>query len=64
MNNNNLNNNNQIIKLGGFPPILYINNENKKIREFKNNLTNSINLSDVVINKLNILSIKDILGTK
>ena len=54
------NNNDQTIKLGGFPPILYISNENKKKREFNKKIEQDINLED--INKLNILNIKNILG--
>lgn len=47
------------IKLGGFPPIIYVNYENKKKREFKKKIEDGINLTD--INKLNILNIKNIL---
>ena len=47
------------IKLGGFPPILFINMEIKKKREFQK-INDSINL--VNINKLNILNIKNILN--
>jgi hypothetical protein len=54
------NKNEQNIKLGGFPPILYISNENKKKREFNKKIEQDINLED--INKLNILNIKNILG--
>lgn len=50
------------IKLGGFPPIYYLTNENKKKREFKKKVESSININD--INKLNILNIKNILGKK
>jgi hypothetical protein len=56
------NTNNDNIKLGGFPPIYYLTNENKKKREFKKKIENTININD--INKLNILNIKNILGKK
>jgi len=55
-------NNNNNIKLGGFPPIFFINNEIKKKREFKKNIEDNINVN--TINKLNILNIKNILGKK
>jgi len=47
-----------LIKLGGFPPIFYINQNLKKKREFKNNIENNTNIN---IDKLNILNIKNIL---
>lgn len=53
-------NSNDNIKLGGFPPILFINTETKKKREFSKKINESINI--MTINKLNILNIKNILG--
>lgn len=50
------------ISLGGFPPIMFINNETKKKREFREKVEDNINVSN--INKLNILNIKNILGEK
>lgn len=50
------------IKLGGFPPILYISSENKKKREFKEKIEDNIDIKN--IKKLNILNIKNILGKK
>jgi predicted AAA+ superfamily ATPase len=50
------------IKLGGFPPIIYLSFENKKKREFKKIIEEKNINND--INKLNILNIKNILGTK
>ena len=50
------------INLGGFPPIYYLTNENKKKREFKKKIEDNININD--INKLNILNIKNILEKK
>lgn len=50
----------QDIKLGGFPPIMYLGQRNKKINEFA-----KLNNSDKDIkniSKLNILDIKNILG--
>lgn len=50
----------QDIKLGGFPPILFVGLKNKKIKEFaklNNKDDNTKNIS-----KLNILDIKNILG--
>ena len=55
---NNLNDSDDI-KLGGFPPIYYISTENKKKREFKKKIENSI--GEANINKLNILNIKNII---
>jgi len=46
--------------LGGFPNIIYLNNEDKKIREFsKVNENLKVNQK-----KLNILNIKNILNSK
>ena len=46
--------------LGGFPNIIYLNKEEKKIREFKKlNENNNVDQK-----KLNILNIKDILNSK
>lgn len=59
--NNDINNNDDI-KLGGFPPIFYMNTENKKKREFKKKIEENIDIKN--INKLNILNIKNILGKK
>ena len=59
---NQLNSDKNNIKLGGFPPIFYINIENKKIREF--NKKNEEKIDTKIINKLNILNIKNILGNK
>jgi hypothetical protein len=47
------------LNLGGFPPIFFITSDNKKKREFKE-VTN--NIDNTLINKLNILNIKNILG--
>ena len=58
----NQNINNDYIKLGGFPPIYYLTNENKKKREFKKKIENNIDIND--INKLNILNVKNILAKK
>jgi hypothetical protein len=58
----NIDNNVTSIKLGGFPPIFYINNENKKKREFKKKIEDEINITN--INKLNILNVKNILQDK
>lgn len=60
--NNELNNQNDDIKLGGFPPIFYINSDNKKKRQFKEKIEDNIDIKN--INKLNILNIKNILGKK
>lgn len=51
---------NEIIQLGGFPPIIFISNETKKKREFKKKIEENINTENV--SKLNILGIKNILG--
>lgn len=48
------------IKLGGFPPILYLGQQNKKIKEFSELSNNDDNAKN--ISKLNILDIKNILG--
>jgi hypothetical protein len=50
---------NNNINLGGFPPIYFISTENKKKLEFKKKAVKSVNINE--IDKLNILSIKDIL---
>lgn len=50
------------IKLGGFPPILYLSNEEKKKREFKEKNKEDIDLKNIT--KLNILNIKNILDKK
>lgn len=52
--------NDEKIQLSGFPPILFINNETKKKREFKKKMEESIKNDNT--NKLNILGIKNILG--
>jgi hypothetical protein len=62
MNNNEHDNQNNDIKLGGFPPILYLSSDNKKKREFKEKIEDNIDLKN--IKKLNILNIKNILGKK
>ena len=56
--NKNDENNEHIINLGGFPPIMYLGKKNKKIKEFSQ-LDNDENLKN--ISKLNILNIKNIL---
>jgi hypothetical protein len=58
--NNENENNNEQINLGGFPPIMYLGQKNKKIKEFAQ--LNSKNESFKNISKLNILNIKNILG--
>ncbi len=55
-------NNYDNINLGGFPPIIYLSNESKKKREFKQEINENIDIKN--INKLNILNIKNILGEK
>jgi len=60
--NNENENNNEQINLGGFPPIMYLGQKNKKIKEFAQ--LNSKNESFKNISKLNILNIKNILGNK
>lgn len=50
----------QEIKLGGFPPIIYLEQKNKKIKEFAKTNNQEENISN--ISKLNILNIKNILG--
>ena len=52
--------NEQPISLGGFPPIMYLGQNNKKIKEFSKLNNNDENLKN--ISKLNILNIKNILG--
>jgi hypothetical protein len=46
------------INLGGFPSIIYINNEIKKKREFEKKITKKLNTTS--FNKLNLLNIIDI----
>jgi len=48
------------INLGGFPPIIYINNDIKKKREFDKKV--SENLDSDSYKNLNILNIKNILN--
>jgi hypothetical protein len=48
------------INLGGFPPILFLGQNNKKIKEFGKLSNDEQNLKN--ISKLNILNIKNILG--
>jgi len=50
----------QDIKLGGFPPILFMGLKNKKIKEFAKLNDKDDNTKN--ISKLNILDIKNILG--
>jgi hypothetical protein len=50
----------QDVKLGGFPPIMYLGQRNKKINEFAK--LNDKDTSIKNISKLNILNIKNILG--
>ncbi len=52
--------NEQPISFGGFPPILFLGQNNKKIKEFSKLHNNDENLKN--ISKLNILNIKNILG--
>lgn len=52
--------NNKDIKLGGFPPIMYLGQINKKMNEFAT--INNKNTDIKNISKLNILNIKNILG--
>ena len=56
---NNQDINNEEIKLGGFPPILFLGQKIKKIKEFSKISNNDDNIK--VISKLNILNIKNIL---
>ncbi len=51
---------NNNIELGGFPPLIYINNETKKKREFQKKINSDIGSENLL--KLNILGIKNILG--
>ena len=60
MNNNDIDNENNDLKLGGFPPIFFISNDIKKKREFKKKIEDNVDMAN--INKLNILNIKNILG--
>lgn len=48
------------ITLGGFPPIKYLGQRNKKINEFAKLNDKDTNIKN--ISKLNILDIKNILG--
>jgi len=48
------------ITLGGFPPIMYLGQRNKKINEFAKLNDKDANIKN--ISKLNILNIKNILG--
>lgn len=48
------------INLGGFPPIIYINIETKKKREFEKKATENLDTNSY--KKLNILNIKNILN--
>lgn len=48
------------ITLGGFPPIMYLGQRNKKINEFAKLNDKDTNIKN--ISKLNILDIKNILG--
>lgn len=54
--------NSKDIKLGGFPPIIFQNQQNKKLKEFAKINNNEENIKN--ISKLNILNINDILGKK
>lgn len=60
INNSHTNVEEQDIKLGGFPPILFIGKKNKKIKEFAKLNDKDDNIKN--ISKLNILDIKNILG--
>jgi hypothetical protein len=63
--NNQINNNNKKnkdIKLGGFPPIIYLNKKNKQIKEFAKINEDNNEQDTKNIGKLNILDIKNILG--
>lgn len=53
-------NDNEDINLGGFPPIIYQSQTAKKKREFTKKISNAISKS--TIDKMNILSIKNILN--
>jgi hypothetical protein len=57
--NNNLEKNNNSIKLGGFPSILFLGQKNKKLKEYSK-INNNEDLKN--ISKFNILNIKNILG--
>lgn len=52
--------NDEPISFGGFPPINFLGQKNKKIKEFAQLNNNDENLKN--ISKLNILNIKNILG--
>lgn len=52
--------NEQNITLGGFPPIMYLGQKNKKINEFAKLNNKDSDIKN--ISKLNILDIKNILG--
>ena len=62
MNLNESDNQNDDIKMGGFPPIYYLSSDNKKKREFKKKNEKNIDIKNIT--KLNILNIKNILGKK
>lgn len=47
------------LNLGGFPPIIFITNENKKKREFEKKINDSI--KSKTFSGLNLLNIKNIL---
>lgn len=49
------------VKLGGFPPIMYMGQKHKKINEFAKVNDKDVNTKN--ISKLNILNIKNILGS-
>ena len=53
------NNESENLNLGGFPPIIYLNDETKKKREFRNEINDNININNIKIK--NILNIKNIL---
>ena len=51
------------INLGGFPPILYINTDTKKKREYEKKVTENINTTTYKnLNILNISNFKNILS--
>jgi hypothetical protein len=50
----------QPIHFGGFPPIIFLGQKNKKIKEFAQLNNNDESFKN--ISKLNILNIKNILG--
>ncbi len=47
------------LNLGGFPPIIFVTNENKKKREFEKKINDSI--KSKTFSGLNLLNIKNIL---